>query len=81
MSWQLQEAKAKFSEVVKQARAGEPQFVSVHGQAAVVVLSVRDYEKLSQTDASLVAFLAKSPLAKNAISLARDRDTGRKIRL
>jgi prevent-host-death family protein len=36
--WKLQDAKARFSEVVRRARAGEPQQVTVHGKDAVVVV-------------------------------------------
>ena len=36
-SWKLQDAKARFSEVVRQAKAGAPQRVTVHGKEAVVV--------------------------------------------
>lgn len=37
-SWKLQDAKARFSEVVRKARAGEPQHVTVHGKEAVMVV-------------------------------------------
>lgn len=37
-TWTLQDAKARFSEVVRQARAGRPQHVTVHGQEAVVIV-------------------------------------------
>ena len=37
-SWKLQDAKARFSEVVRMARAGAPQQVTVHGKKAVLVL-------------------------------------------
>jgi prevent-host-death family protein len=43
-SWKLQDAKAKFSEVVRLARAGEPQQVTVHGQEAVVVFDPKRFE-------------------------------------
>jgi prevent-host-death family protein len=36
-SWKLQDAKARFSEVVRRAKAGAPQQVTVHGKQAVVV--------------------------------------------
>jgi prevent-host-death family protein len=35
--WSLQDAKAKFSEVVRRARSEGPQTVTVHGRAAVVI--------------------------------------------
>jgi prevent-host-death family protein len=43
-TWQLQEAKQKLSEVVRCAEDNdEPQFISVHGDEAVVVLSAEEY--------------------------------------
>jgi prevent-host-death family protein len=36
-TWKLQDAKARLSELVRQARSGEPQLVTVHGKDAVVV--------------------------------------------
>ena len=44
--WQLQEAKNRLSAVVKAASQGQPQLVTVHGQAAAVVLSPQDYAAL-----------------------------------
>jgi len=45
-TWQLQEAKAKFSQLVEKAMKGEPQLVTKHGEKAVVVLDYQEYEKL-----------------------------------
>ena len=45
--WSLQDAKAKFSEVVRRAGAEGPQHVSVHGKEKVVVVSVEEFAKLS----------------------------------
>ena len=42
--WKLQDAKARFSELVRRARAGKPQRVTVHGKDAVVVVDVERYE-------------------------------------
>jgi prevent-host-death family protein len=42
--WKLQDAKARFSEVVRKARSGAPQQVTVHGKAAVVVLDPERFE-------------------------------------
>ena len=44
--WALQDAKNRFSAVVDAALAGEPQQVTRRGKAAVVVLSVKEYERL-----------------------------------
>jgi len=43
-TWKLQDAKARFSEVVRRARTGEPQQVTVHGQEAVVVFDPKRFE-------------------------------------
>jgi prevent-host-death family protein len=42
VSWQIQEAKAKFSELVKMA-AQSPQLVTMNGKPAVVVISQKEY--------------------------------------
>ena len=44
-SWSVQDAKNRFSEVVEAARR-EPQTVTKHGKAAVVVLAAEEYERL-----------------------------------
>jgi len=82
--WQLQEAKARFSEVFRLARECGPQRVTKHGRTAVVVLPAEDYERLSRSKAhegSLVRFFADSPLAGSGIQLDRHRDFGRAIKL
>lgn len=42
--WKLQDAKARFSELVRDARAGAPQTVTVHGKEAVIVFDPERFE-------------------------------------
>ena len=42
-TWKLQDAKARFSEVVRKAREGEPQEVTVHGNRAVAIVDLDRY--------------------------------------
>ena len=65
-SWKLQEAKARFSEVVRLARERGPQRVTVHGRDAVVVLSAADYARLAPTAAgtSLAALFSQGPFGR-----------------
>lgn len=42
--WKLQDAKARFSEVVRKARSGAPQRVTVHGKDAVVIFDPERFE-------------------------------------
>lgn len=81
-SWQLQEAKARLSELVKSAEHEGPQEITVHGRPAAVVLSASEYAKLSGASESLVAFMRKSPLQGSAEpAFPRDRSPARKVRI
>ncbi|HWZ59106.1 MAG TPA: type II toxin-antitoxin system Phd/YefM family antitoxin [Gemmatimonadaceae bacterium] len=82
--WQLQTAKARFSELFRRARADGPQWVTRHETESVVVLPVEQYEQLTrraQQPRSLVQFFAESPLAGAALDLDRPRDYGRDVDL
>ena len=58
--WQLQEAKAMFSEVVKKA-VKTPQFVTIHGEKKAVVMSYDEYINLTVPKMSLVELIQNSP--------------------
>ena len=66
--WQLQEAKAMFSEVVRSANR-EPQIITVHGKESVVVLSMEDYRKFTSPKENLVSFMEQSPFASLELEL------------
>lgn len=63
-SWKLQDAKAHFSQLVREAQQEGPQRVTLHGRDAVVILSAQDYARLAPTatQPSLHALLSQSPL-------------------
>jgi len=82
--WQLQTAKARFSEVFRKARSEGPQWITRQGKEAVVVLSAEEFEKLKRRRKqlkSLVQFFAESPLAGSGIDLERKPDYGRPVDL
>jgi antitoxin Phd len=60
-NWTLQDAKNKFSQLVNEALTQGPQYVMRRGVDAVVVLSVRDYEKLTSQKQSFTDFLLSCP--------------------
>lgn len=62
--WALQDAKARFSEVVRRAKAEGPQRITVHGREEVVVVSVEEYRRVKdqRTGQALVDVLQDSPL-------------------
>jgi prevent-host-death family protein len=61
MAWQLQEAKAKFSQLVQKALKEGPQTVTRHGEETVIVLSIEDYRRLSERQPSLKEVLMSGP--------------------
>ena len=61
--WPLQDAKARFSELVRRVRIEGPQHVTVHGRDEVVVIAVEEFLRLrgDTTGQALVDMLAASP--------------------
>lgn len=81
-SWQMQAAKARFSDLVQRARQEGPQEITVHGRPVAVVLSREMFDRLSGGDLSLVEFMQRSPLhGMEDIEFERDRSPGRDIEL
>ena len=81
-AWKLEDAKARFSEVVRNARERGPQRVTYRGKDAVVVVSVAEFEKLLPTveaRPTLIEFLRGAELHK--LDIRRSKDRGRKLEL
>jgi antitoxin Phd len=82
--WQVQSAKARFSEVFRKARIEGPQRITRQGKEGVVMVADEDYERLvgkSHQPKSLVQFFRQSPLVGVDLDLKRDRDPGRDVDL
>lgn len=82
--WQLQTAKARFSELFRRARTEGPQVVTRQGKEKVVVIRAEQFAQLTKRvrqPKSLVRFFAESPLAGVTLELSRDVDSGREIKL
>ncbi len=77
-AWRLEEAKARFSEVVRRARDQGPQYVTVRGKQAVAIIDAAELERLlpaSSDVVPLVQFLES--LHIEGFDLTRERDLGR----
>jgi prevent-host-death family protein len=63
--WRLQDAKARFSEVVREAQQRGPQRVTLHGKDAVVIIGAAEFDRLLRplTGRDIINALAGSPLA------------------
>lgn len=80
-TWQLQEAKARMSEMIERAQKS-PQEITVHGKPVAVVVSRATFDTLSQSQGSLVDFMQRSPLRDaNDVTFDRDKSRTRNIRM
>jgi len=80
-AWQLQEAKAKFSEVINEAIQHGPQVITKHGVDTVLLISIDDYKKINKPKQKLSSFFNNSPLKNNKLDLNRSKDFPRDIEL
>ena len=79
-TWQLQDAKNRFSEVIRDARR-EPQIITLRGKEEAVVLSFDEYRKLSRPKKTWAELLGEAPPEALGLDISRSRDTGRSIEL
>lgn len=82
--WQLQVAKARFSELFELARTVGPQRVTRRGKDAVMIISTEEYERLAnrrRPAPTLYELIASSPMKGEELDLERSRDLGRDISL
>jgi antitoxin Phd len=82
--WQIQSAKARFSEVFRRARTEGPQHITRQGKEGVVMVAEEQYEQLvgkSHQPKSLVQFFRQSPLVGVKLDFTRDRSTARDLDL
>ena len=78
-TWKLQDAKAKFSQIVENALKIGPQFVTRRGRDAVVVVSVEEYERLISQKPSFKEFLLNCPKLDDGFEFERQKDYPRSI--
>jgi prevent-host-death family protein len=80
-SWQLQEAKARMSELIKQSKL-EPQEITLHGKPVAVLVSTAAYQQLTSDGESLVDFMRRSPLfGLDDLKFEREKGVSRDIEL
>lgn len=79
--WQLQDAKARLSELVKYAQTNGPQGISVRGHPEVIVISVSEYEALTRTKTNFAEFMKNSPLYGLDLQIQRNKSTDRDVDL
>ncbi len=72
MRWQVQEAKQRFSEVLRAAES-EPQIVTKHGEEVAVVIDIAEYRRLRGENPSLMEHLRAEPFIDFDLDALIDR--------
>jgi prevent-host-death family protein len=80
MHWQVQEAKQRFSEVLRAAEE-EPQIVTRHGREIAVIIDIDDYHRLRGESMSFMEFLSAPPYFDVDLEIERRLDPPREIDL
>jgi antitoxin Phd len=78
--WQVQDAKARLSELIERAHSEGPQTITRHGAERAVVLSIEHYRALIAQRPDFKAHLLGGPKVDD-FPVDRDRDTGRPVEL
>ncbi len=78
--WQLQEAKAKLSEVVNLCNRS-PQIISLRGVNKVIMINMEEYQQLTKTYENIVSFFRNSPLNGIELNIERDKSPQRELDL
>ena len=79
--WQLQEAKAKFSELVEEVLKDGYHTITRNGRPVVIVMSQQEFEKSQKSEDTLIEFFSRSPFPELNLDFSRDKDAGRDIDL
>ena len=77
--WSLQNAKARFSELVTVCLESGAQLVTRHGREAVVVIPADEYRRMTASTQGLRDFFLSAPRVE--LHIERSRDTGREVEL
>ncbi|MFI6395755.1 type II toxin-antitoxin system Phd/YefM family antitoxin [Nonomuraea sp. NPDC050540] len=80
-SWQLQEAKQRFSEVVRRAHDEGPQIVTRHGEDVAVIIDMAEYRRLKGQEPDFKKFLLEAPDWDDDLDFPRQRDLPREVDL
>jgi len=78
MNWQVQEAKQRFSELVRRTLDEGPQVVTRHGEEVVVVIAAEEYRRSRQDRPDFKEFLMSGP-DFSQLDLTRERDLPREL--
>jgi prevent-host-death family protein len=80
-TWQVQEAKQRFSEVLRAAETGEPQIVTKHGEEVAVLIDIAEYRRLRGATLGFMDYLMAAPLLDEDLDVGRRSEPHRDVDL
>ncbi len=80
-TWQLQEAKARLSEVIKKASKEGPQTITMRGEPTAVVISKAEYDRLKRPKENLIDFMRRSPFFGIDLDFKREQSLTREVNI
>lgn len=78
MSWQVQEAKQRFSEVLRAVRTDGPQTITRHGEEVAVVIDMAEYRRLTASRGNLTDLLLGPPYIEDIAAVLDEVELDRK---
>jgi antitoxin Phd len=79
-TWQVQDAKTRFSELIQRAITEGPQTITRHGAERAVLMSIEEYRVLAAHKPDFKAHLLGGPKVDD-FAAQQDRHTGRVVEL
>lgn len=79
--WQIQEAKAKFSQLVEDANNKGYQTITKNGEPIAVIISNKEFNKFMKPKTSLLKFFKEAPHPEIELPIQRSKDLPRDINL
>jgi len=79
--WQLQEAKARFSELVNEVEHGGYHTITKNGRPVAMIISKSDFEKMCAPKNTLLDFFREAPLPGLDLDIKRSKDRGKSVEL
>lgn len=80
-SWQSQEAKARFAEVIRKAIEEGDQIIKNRGEDVAVIISKERYDSLTTPKNSLLSFFYAAPYSEVDLNITRSGELPREIEL
>jgi prevent-host-death family protein len=86
--WQIQDAKQRFSEMIRAVTSEGPQVITRHGEDVAVVVDIGEYRRLTRPSVDLAGILLGGPKLDDRtadvfaqIEVERKADVGRAVDL